>query len=102
MEQQKPTTGKFSLQFGVLAGLAGTAFSIMLYTMGMAYEQSPAQSAISIGILFGVIFYFPQTFGIETRDFENEKHRHHYFQNRAIVHEKFKFRKLRLLSSASF
>ena len=57
MEHQKPTTGKFSLQFGVLAGLAGTAFSIMLYTMGMAYEQSPAQSGISIAILFGIIFY---------------------------------------------
>ena len=62
MEQQKPTTGKFSLQFGVLAGLAGTAFSIMLYTMGMAYEQSPAQSGISIAILFGVIFYGIYTF----------------------------------------
>ena len=55
MEQQKPTTGKFSLQFGVLAGLAGTAFSIMLYTMGMAYEQSLATTLIHIAILFGSI-----------------------------------------------
>lgn len=51
MEENQPKTGKFSLQFGLIAGLAGIVFGVMLYTMDMHYERSFAIQAVQFGIL---------------------------------------------------
>lgn len=40
MEENKIKTGKFSLQFGVIAGLIGVVFGVMLYSMELHYEQT--------------------------------------------------------------
>ncbi len=53
MEQNQPKVGKFSWTFGLILGLASVAFSFMLFTMEMHYEQSwPVQA---IGILMTAI-----------------------------------------------
>jgi uncharacterized membrane protein YfcA len=53
MEQNQPKIGKFSWTFGLILGLASVAFSFMLYTMEMHYEQSwPIQV---IGILMTAV-----------------------------------------------
>ncbi|KQC28765.1 DUF4199 domain-containing protein [Flagellimonas eckloniae] len=51
MEENQPKTGKFSLQFGLIAGLVGIVFGIMLYTMDMHYERGFAIQAVQFGIL---------------------------------------------------
>lgn len=51
MEENQPKTGKFSLQFGLIAGLVGIVFGVMLYTMDMHYERGFAIQAVQFGIL---------------------------------------------------
>lgn len=60
MEENKPKTGKFALNFGALTGAIGVVFAIMLFTMDMHYEQGAAvqitQTVIlAIGIVVGII-----------------------------------------------
>ena len=55
MEENQPTTGKYSLNFGALAGGIGIVFGIMLYTMDMHYERGLAVQATQIAILAAVI-----------------------------------------------
>ncbi|MGB7395608.1 MAG: DUF4199 family protein, partial [Pricia sp.] len=46
MEENQPKTGNISWKYGALAGAAVVAFSLMLYSMDMIYEQSVAVSLI--------------------------------------------------------
>ena len=57
MEENTVKTGKFSLQFGALAGLVGIVFGVMLYAMDMHYDRSTGVQAVQFGILalFAVI-----------------------------------------------
>ncbi|MDT0540073.1 DUF4199 domain-containing protein [Croceitalea sp. P059] len=51
MEEKKLKTGKFSLQFGAIAGLVGIIFGVMLYSMDMHYDRSLGVQAVQFGIL---------------------------------------------------
>lgn len=60
MEENKPTTGKYALNFGLLAGGVGVVFAVMLYTMDMHYErgwgvQGTQIAILAAGIIFGII-----------------------------------------------
>jgi hypothetical protein len=60
MEENQPNTGKYALNFGLLTGLVGVIFGIMLYTMDMHYEQGATiqitQTLIlAAGIVFAII-----------------------------------------------
>ena len=55
MEENQPKTGKFALNYGLLAGGVGIIFGIMLFTMDMQYERGFAVQAINIAILATVI-----------------------------------------------
>ncbi len=51
MENIQPKTSKYALTYGILAGLAGIVFSLMLYFMDMHYEQGIAIQAVQFAIL---------------------------------------------------
>lgn len=60
MEENQPTTGKYALNFGLLAGGVGVVFAVMLYTMDMHYErgwgvQGTQIAILAAGIIFGII-----------------------------------------------
>lgn len=60
MEENQPKTGKFALNYGLLTGLVGVVFGVMLFVMEMHYEQSAAiqitQTLIlAAGIIFAII-----------------------------------------------
>ena len=55
MEGNQPKIGKYALKFGVISGLIGIVFSLMLYFQKMHYEQTTATMLIGTAILFGVI-----------------------------------------------
>ncbi len=60
MEENKPKTGKFALNFGLLTGLIGVVFAIMLFTMDLHYEQGAAIQVIqtlilAAGIVLGIV-----------------------------------------------
>ncbi|MDF0716309.1 DUF4199 domain-containing protein [Muricauda sp. 334s03] len=56
MEEQQPKTGKFALNYGLLLGVIGVVFGVMLYTQKMHYETSTAVIVISIVLLAAIIF----------------------------------------------
>ncbi|WP_190809111.1 DUF4199 domain-containing protein [Flagellimonas sp. S3867] len=51
MEGTQPKTRKFSLRYGLIAGIAGIVFGIMLYFADLHYDRSFAIQAIQFGIL---------------------------------------------------
>ncbi|MEO1012302.1 MAG: DUF4199 domain-containing protein [Bacteroidota bacterium] len=51
MEENQPKPSRYSLIFGALAGVTGIAFSLMLYSMDMHYEQGFAIQAVQFSIL---------------------------------------------------
>lgn len=51
MEENQPKVGKFSLNFGALAGVAGIIFSLMLYFADMHHERSFAIQGVQYLIL---------------------------------------------------
>lgn len=51
MEGTPIKTRKFTMQFGLIAGLAGIVFGVMLYMAGMHYDRSFTIQAIQFGIL---------------------------------------------------
>ncbi|MDP2524785.1 DUF4199 domain-containing protein [Maribacter sp. 6B07] len=60
MEENQPKTGKFALNYGILTGLIGIIFAIMLFAMDMHYEQGAAiqitQTLIlAAGIIFAIV-----------------------------------------------
>ncbi|WP_400072986.1 DUF4199 domain-containing protein [Zobellia russellii] len=59
MEDSQAKTGKFSLNYGLIVGVVGVTFGIMLYTMDMHYERGLAvqgtQTLILVaGIILGI------------------------------------------------
>lgn len=67
MEGNQPKIGKYALQWGLISGIIGIVFSLMLFFQGMHYEQSTATTVIGISILFAVI-----AFGINQFKKDNE------------------------------
>lgn len=62
MEVNQPKIGKFSWTYGLLLGAASVAFSVMLFTMDMHYEQGWAVRIIGLvlmlaAVLLGIIQY---------------------------------------------
>jgi hypothetical protein len=57
MEDQKITTGKQSLNFGLLLGAVGVAFNFMLYTVDAHTTQSPVIQVVNIVISVAIIFW---------------------------------------------
>ncbi|TLP79102.1 DUF4199 domain-containing protein [Maribacter sp. ACAM166] len=60
MEENKPETGKFALNYGVLTGTIGVVFAIMLFTMNMHYDQSIGVQVtqtliLAAGIVIGIL-----------------------------------------------
>lgn len=54
MEENQPKTGKFSFNYGLILGLIGVVFSLMLYTMDAHYSQDTATTIIGILIMVGI------------------------------------------------
>ncbi|MDA8686660.1 DUF4199 domain-containing protein [Robiginitalea sp.] len=57
METQKLTTGKQSLNYGLLLGAVGVAFNFMLYTVDAHTTQSPVIQIVNIAISVAIIFW---------------------------------------------
>ena len=57
MEETQPKIGKFSLNYGLILGLIGVVFGIMLYTMDAHTSQDPTNTVINIVITVGVIIW---------------------------------------------
>lgn len=57
MESKKPTTGKYSLNYGLILGGLGVVFGLMLYFADAHTSQSPVTQVISIVLSVGVIFW---------------------------------------------
>ncbi|SHG23206.1 DUF4199 domain-containing protein [Flagellimonas flava] len=51
MEGTPIKTGKFSLRFGLIGGIVGIVFGIMLYVADMHYDRSFTVQAVQFGIL---------------------------------------------------
>ncbi|MEP2058947.1 MAG: DUF4199 domain-containing protein [Maribacter litoralis] len=61
MEENQPKTGKFALKYGLLTGVIGVIFGIMLFAMDMHYEQGAAiQITQTLILAAGVIFAIVQ------------------------------------------
>lgn len=58
MENTQPTTGKYSLNFGLLLGAIGVAFQLMLFFVDAHYDtQNPVITVVNIVLSVGVIFW---------------------------------------------
>ncbi|MDO1511363.1 DUF4199 domain-containing protein [Maribacter confluentis] len=60
MEENQPKTGKFALNYGLVTGIIGVIFGIMLYIMDMHYEQGAAVQItqtliLAAGIVMAII-----------------------------------------------
>ncbi|MFS4415261.1 DUF4199 domain-containing protein [Maribacter sp. 2307ULW6-5] len=71
MEQNRPTTGKVSLNFGLLTGAVGIVFGLMLYFADMHYERGFAVQTIQIlilvaGIIVGIVQFKKMNLGFLT------------------------------------
>jgi uncharacterized membrane protein YeaQ/YmgE (transglycosylase-associated protein family) len=51
MEENRLKTRKYALQFGLIAGLVGVIFGVMLFTMDMHYDRSFGVQSIQYGIV---------------------------------------------------
>lgn len=67
MEGKQLKIGKYAIRWGVISGVIGIIFSLMLFFQGMHYEQTTATTAIGISILFAVV-----AFGINQYKKDNE------------------------------
>ncbi|MDX1315373.1 MAG: DUF4199 domain-containing protein, partial [Eudoraea sp.] len=58
MEDQQPKIGKFSLNYGLILGGLGVAFSLMLFTMDahVGGDQS-VQQIVGLVLLIAIIFW---------------------------------------------
>lgn len=56
MEKQGPTTGKFSLYYGLLLGGLNVAFAIILYVQNLHTSQSPVIMSVAIALAAAVTF----------------------------------------------
>jgi len=55
MENQKVTTGKYALNYGLILGAISIAFSLMLFFLDMHYKQSTTGTVVGILISASVI-----------------------------------------------
>lgn len=56
MENQ-PKIGKYALKFGLISGVIGLVFNLMLFFQKMHYENSTIGAVIGISILFAVVAF---------------------------------------------
>lgn len=57
MEATQPKIGKFSLNYGLILGLIGVVFGIMLYTMDEHTSQDTTITIINIVLTVGVVIW---------------------------------------------
>ncbi len=57
MENQKPKTGKFALNYGLILGVLSIVFTCTLFAMDMHYKGGIPVLIVSILITLGVIIY---------------------------------------------
>ncbi|NKI32658.1 DUF4199 domain-containing protein [Muricauda sp. DJ-13] len=57
MMENKPKLSKYSIKFGLIAGIIGLVFGLMLFFQGLHYEQSAVTTVINISILFAVVAF---------------------------------------------
>ncbi|MBC2839434.1 DUF4199 domain-containing protein [Robiginitalea sp. SC105] len=57
MEQNQPKTGKYSLNYGLILGVIGVAFALMLFLVDAHTTQSPVIQVVNIVISVAVIFW---------------------------------------------
>ena len=57
MENTQPTTGKYSLNFGLLLGAVSVAFQLMLYFVDAHATRSSAVQIVSVVLSVGIIFW---------------------------------------------
>lgn len=57
MEENQPKTGKFSLNYGLILGVIGVVFGLMLYSMDAHYTQDTSSQVINIVITVAVIMW---------------------------------------------
>lgn len=57
MDSTQPKTGKFSLNFGLLLGVVGVVFALMLFLIDAHTTQSPAVQVVNVVISVSVIFW---------------------------------------------
>ncbi|MGB3150504.1 MAG: DUF4199 domain-containing protein [Maribacter sp.] len=61
MDENKPKTGKYAFNYGLITGGVTIIFAVMLFTMDMHYERGVAVQAVQIAILAaGIIFGITQ------------------------------------------
>ncbi len=57
MEENQPKTGKYSLNYGLILGLIGVAFGIMLYSMDAHTTRDTTTQIISVVIMIAIVFW---------------------------------------------
>lgn len=57
MEPNKPTTGKYSLNYGLILGGIGVVFMLMLFFADAHTAQTPVTQVINIALSVGIIFW---------------------------------------------
>ena len=57
MEEQQPKIGKFSLNYGLILGVVGVIFGIMLFTMDAHTSQDTSNTVISIALMVAITFW---------------------------------------------
>ena len=62
MENQKPSTGKIALNYGLILGLASVTLAVILYVTNNLLDQNWVTGVISFLIMIGVIVYALRTF----------------------------------------
>lgn len=50
MENNKPTTGKVALKYGIILGLIGIAFNLMLYFQDLHYQIDMSRIFLALGL----------------------------------------------------
>ena len=57
MENQKKTTAKTALDFGLLLGVITVVYGLMLYSLDIHYKQETSTSIIGYAILIVIILF---------------------------------------------
>jgi hypothetical protein len=57
MENQKKSTVKFALNFGLILGVINVIYGLMLYALDMHYQNDTKTSLINYAFLIGIIVY---------------------------------------------
>ena len=57
MENQKKSTAKFALNFGLILGVINVIYGLMLYALDMHYQNDTKTSLINYAFLIGIIVY---------------------------------------------